>query len=880
MASLLNNASLLLNPAGSIIAYEEDKIFSVLPSNGTGDFTFTGGDGGTRVNQQGYIESTPANLVLNSEIFSSGWNLGATTITSNSVIAPNGTLTADSFSSNSGVAAHVVYQFFPSINGTYTFSCYVKKVNSRYVEIKIAGSAVNWIAAVFDLDTATVTKSEASNWTGLTTTITNIGDGWYRFSISGTGTTDGSFNAGIQYVDSATPAFATNYADVIINGSGVVDYYIWGAMLNLGSTAKPYQPTTDRLNYPRITYQNGRGALLQEPQRTNIVTNSEDATQQGLNNMSATGSTAISPDGTQNADTITPTAGTSDHYLITNVTSVTNGASFTLSAFIKKKDSDYVHFGSGGSGAFGSVAYSFLTNTFFNISGPSAYSVVNFGNGWIRLTITGTTGGTDLRILLTPTDSSGARTFNANGTDGLYVWGLQIEAGEFGSTYIPTTSATVTRPMDQFFKNDSSALTTTDWTFYMSGVNIGKNQNSSNNNIDAVNWSFDSGGGPYGPNSLHNYSNNLYYYDTVNGAANLGAIGSTTTKFAVTKNGTTFKLFRDGVLFSTNVLSLASNVWDSFRMYGDVDAQGQAFSNNPSTLAILPSALSDAEAQTLTTIRSGSGGNISYYGPYTIHSFTGSATFTPSFTGPVEVLVVAGGGGGGNANDAFWEAGGGGGAGGLLYASSYGVSTGTGITVTVGAGGVGGKGNANPRSGNGSNSVFGGLTAIGGGGGGGAYYAATSGGSGGGGDAYYGAGGLGIPYGTGITGQGNRGGSGNLISSLSGAGGGGGGAGAVGGTGQSSGNLTGGAGGDGLPYSISGFSNYYAGGGGGKTAGNGSGAGGAGGLGGGGIGGAAGNVAVGNPGVDYTGGGGGGAMATSTATGAGGTGVVIVRYLT
>jgi hypothetical protein len=43
MASLLNNASLLLNPAGSTIAYKEDKINSVLPNNGAGDFTFTGG---------------------------------------------------------------------------------------------------------------------------------------------------------------------------------------------------------------------------------------------------------------------------------------------------------------------------------------------------------------------------------------------------------------------------------------------------------------------------------------------------------------------------------------------------------------------------------------------------------------------------------------------------------------------------------------------------------------------------------------------------------------------------------------------------------------------------------------------------------------------
>ena len=77
MASLLNNASLLLNPAGSIISYQEDKIYSVLPRDGTGDFTFSGGDGGTRVNQQGYIEVTPANLTTYSEDFSNAaWNKG------------------------------------------------------------------------------------------------------------------------------------------------------------------------------------------------------------------------------------------------------------------------------------------------------------------------------------------------------------------------------------------------------------------------------------------------------------------------------------------------------------------------------------------------------------------------------------------------------------------------------------------------------------------------------------------------------------------------------------------------------------------------------------------------------------------------------------
>jgi hypothetical protein len=195
-----------------------------------------------------------------------------------------------------------------------------------------------------------------------------------------------------------------------------------------------------------------------EKQSTNLTTYSNDATQQGFNNMSATANTTTSPDGTQNADTITPSAGTSDHYLITNGSTVSSGVIHTISVFVKKKDSDYLYFGTGGSAAWGQVSYRFSTNTFFNISGPSVYSATDMGNGWVRLTNTGTTGGTDLRILLTPSDSSGGRTFNANGTDGLYIWGLQIEQSSYVTSTIETTSASATRVADACFKTGISSL--------------------------------------------------------------------------------------------------------------------------------------------------------------------------------------------------------------------------------------------------------------------------------------------------------------------------------------------------------------------------------------------------------------------------------------
>ena len=110
----------------------------------------------------------------------------------------------------------------------------------------------------------------------------------------------------------------------------------------------------------------------------------------------------------------------------------------------------------------------------------------------------------------------------------------------------------------------------------------------------------------------------------------------------------------------------------------------------------------------------GTGGNSIVYGNNGIsHLFTaaGSHTFTPTFTGTVQVLVVGGGGGSGY----DWAAGGGGG--GVVYDRSYPVTAGSGIAITVGNGrgtlfGPGWSVGGEP----GENSVFAGITATGGGG--------------------------------------------------------------------------------------------------------------------------------------------------------------------
>lgn len=291
---------------------------------------------------------------------------------------------------------------------------------------------------------------------------------------------------------------------------------------------------------------------------------------------------------------------------------------------------------------------------------------------------------------------------------------------------------------------------------------------------------------------------------------------------------------------------------------------------------------------------------------YTGRLFTSSGVFTPAFTGTIEVLVVAGGGGGG------MDMGGGGGGGGVISNTTYSVTSGTPITVTVGAGGYGAPaGNGGYRldgqgpqpnqhqftisATNGTNSVFGLLTAVGGGYGGSSYFGYTpnngygnSGGSGGGASGYSdGNTGRG---GTGTAGQGNAGGgsTGQYFS------GGGGGAGAAGGSGN---NPDGGAG---VLNTILGRQFYWGGGGGGASYS--SSIGGNGGIGGGG-GGAVGattggrgynsglpggggspnswtQTPGGNGGQHTGGGGGGGSHYNATNKGGeGGSGIVIVRYL-
>ena len=164
-----------------------------------------------------------------------------------------------------------------------------------------------------------------------------------------------------------------------------------------------------------------------------------------------------------------------------------------------------------------------------------------------------------------------------------------------------------------------------------------------------------------------------------------------------------------------------------------------------------------------------SGGTVTTWGTYTVHSFLSSGTFIlPASQIMVDCLVIGGGGGGGGVF--VTPGGGGGGAGGWVYNSTYTMAAGS-HTITIGTGGAGST-NADTKGVNGVDTTVGSLLTAKGGGGGGQYGGAgpdnkpgSDGGSGGGGSWTPGPGGsetqTGQPGDSGApAGFGNDGGSG------------------------------------------------------------------------------------------------------------------------
>jgi len=443
MSTLLEQASLVMIPSG----YKEDIVYSQIPTSGAGDLSFTRASNGTRINSAGLVEVVPWNLLLDTDTFSS-WSL------------EGGTLTSGFTDPNGGSTAY------------------------KYVQVPGGGLYSGNIGVTADVKFAQIWIKSVSG----SSLTCNISDGAAFF---------GTFNVTGTWQLFTAPYTANTriglYLYAISNASGI---YVWHPQINIGSTAKPYFPTTDRLNVPRLTYQNGGGgcpSLLLEKQSTNYFPYSQNISlwfepDDGVTLTSNTTDT-VSPDGTYNASKIAIVGGNQRSYQITNSVSGVG----TFSAYVKAGTSNTIVLYTSSASLL--IGYNLSTLAVTQTTGTG--TITSVGNGWYRITATNTLGASEvLQVLYT-------------GTAGqtIYIWGFQVEASSYVTSYIFTNGASATRVADACFKTGiSSLIGQTSGTIFVDFVWEGLGTANVDNPIFSI------GEQSYGTSNIaiSNYNSSLY----------------------------------------------------------------------------------------------------------------------------------------------------------------------------------------------------------------------------------------------------------------------------------------------------------------------------------------------------------------------------------
>ena len=411
----------------------------------------------------------------------------------------------------------------------------------------------------------------------------------------------------IQSCDSGK---ATVLYNIVPNNSDfTVDRNSTKYVLGSGGTIVSYP--TDEPAFEFNTDGSYKG-LLVEPAATNICKQSEDITTTWApTNATITANTTTAPDGNTTADKLGDDSGTGTGVVIVQqAITVSAATKYTASVFLKA-DPDGLAFA-----LLQAFLYDGVTTgeQYFGLSGAGSLgtasnlddsSITAYPDGWYRCTITWTQGAADtsfnFRILVA--DSISNVIVDLDGTSSIFVWGAQVETGPIATSYIPTTTASVTRVKDDITQTGAQSLIgQTEGTLYVE-----------------VDWRAASGTGQYLLSVSDGTNNNrVFIYNTSGGQLRMYAEtndGSKTNQgvsstaysgiqkitFAYADND--FELYRNG----SSISSDTSGSLAALATMTDIDL-GQEFNANSQAnmhiraVAIYPTRLSDAECEALTTL--------------------------------------------------------------------------------------------------------------------------------------------------------------------------------------------------------------------------------------------------------------------------------------
>jgi hypothetical protein len=468
MSSFYEDASLVVIPSG----YKTSKIYAEKPTDGSGDLTFTRASGATRVASNGLIEKVRTNLILQSQAFNTTWAAVSASVSANTTANPlDGAINADTITLTGATTQKFVAQAVAQ-NGIYTHSVYAKAGTHNFIQLMLGNDAA--VYSNFNISTGSVTASS-----GCVASIVSVGSGWYRCSMAYSTTT--ADNVFILAIDSGTDGrFSAS--------SSTGTFILFGAQLETGDIATAYIPTTTAAvsvgpvsNVPRLDYLGSSCPRLNlEPQRTNIAQRSEDYSNSYWSkfNTTITVNATTSPDGYVNADKFVENTANNFHSMDSTFASGTGV--FTASIYAKQSERRYLRLNITEitPAVDHSALFDLQTGTVLNFTTGVTASIQSAANGFYRVIITSPAlvgGQVRMATLMQTTTSASPQTYLGDGTSGMFLWGAQLEAGAYATSYIPTLAASVTRVADAASKTGiSSLIGQTEGTLFVDAVLTGK----------------------------------------------------------------------------------------------------------------------------------------------------------------------------------------------------------------------------------------------------------------------------------------------------------------------------------------------------------------------------------------------------------------------